>query len=226
MTRSRLTAVVSAARLDRRRGRGSSELPGRDPASRRVAAGGHRSGPRAHPVRGLDSPGRGAANRRPDRESFLSSSRHGRSATGLEYDKKSERLFVSGGGTGAAYVYDANNGAPIADYLLLTPAAPRFINDNVLTEDAVYFTDSMRPWFYRLPLGNHGELPTVSDVETVPLGGDYVHQPGFNLNGIVASASEKWLIAVQSSTASLSGSTRTPESPTGSSSWARRRDER
>ena len=127
----------------------------------------------------------------------------GRSATGLEYDRKNERLFVSGGGTGAAYVYDAETGAPIADYLL-TPAAPRFINDNVLTRDAVYFTDSQRPWFYRLPLGAHGTLPDASDVQTIPLSGDYVHVPGVNnLNGIVATPDGKTLIAVQSSTASL-----------------------
>jgi hypothetical protein len=61
----------------------------------------------------------------------------------------------------------------------------------------------MRPWFYRLPLGKHGELPSPSEVETIPLSGDYVHQPGFNLNGIVATSNEKWLIAVQTSTASL-----------------------
>jgi streptogramin lyase len=126
----------------------------------------------------------------------------GRSATGLEYDKKHERLFVSGGGTGAAYVYDAVTGDPIADYLL-TPAAPRFINDNVLTKDAVYFTDSQRPWLYRLPLGQHGELPDASDIEMIPLSGDYVHQAGFNLNGIVVTANGKWLIAVHSSTATL-----------------------
>jgi hypothetical protein len=127
----------------------------------------------------------------------------GRSATGLEYDQKHERLFVSGGGTGAAYVYDALTGAPIADYQL-NPALPRFINDNVLTKDAVYFTESQQPWFYRLPLGKHGELPNASDIETIPLSGDYNHVPGMNnLNGIVATANEKWLIAVQSSTASL-----------------------
>ena len=101
----------------------------------------------------------------------------GRSATGLEYDRKGERLFVSGGGTGAAYVYDATTGAPIADYLL-TPAAPRFINDNVLTKDAVYFTDSQRPWLYRLPLGDHGALPAASAVQTIPLLGDYAHVRG------------------------------------------------
>ena len=98
----------------------------------------------------------------------------GRSAIGLEYDRKSKRLFVSGGGTGAAFVYDAETGAPIADYLL-TPAAPRFINDNVLTKDAVYFTDSQRPWLYRLPLGPGGALPAASEVQTIPLSGDYAH---------------------------------------------------
>jgi hypothetical protein len=112
-------------------------------------------------------------------------------------------LFVSGGGTGAGYVYDAETGAPIADYLL-APGAPRFINDNVLTKDAVYFTDSQQPWFYRLPLGHHGDLPAASDVQRIPLSGEYVHQPGVNnLNGIVATENGKTLIAVQSSTASL-----------------------
>jgi streptogramin lyase len=129
----------------------------------------------------------------------------GRSATGLEYDRKNERLFVSGGGTGSAYVYDAETGEPIADYLL-TATTPRFINDNVLTRDAVYFTDSRRPWFYRLPLGDNGELPAASDVQMIPLSGEYVHDPdpdANNLNGIVATPNGKMLIAVQSSTASL-----------------------
>ena len=201
MTRSRLTAVVSASRLIVAAAAAAANFPDVIQLPDGWRPEGIEAG-REHTLY-VGSIPQGAV-RQIDAQTGEASlvQPYGRSATGLEYDKKSERLFVSGGGTGAAYVYDANNGAPIADYLL-TPAAPRFINDNVLTEDAVYFTDSMRPWFYRLPLGNHGELPTASDVETVPLGGDYVHQPGFNLNGIVASASEKWLIAVQSSTASL-----------------------
>jgi sugar lactone lactonase YvrE len=128
-----------------------------------------------------------------------------RSATGLEFDGKNGRLFVSGGGMGAAYVYDAETGAPIADYLL-TPEAPRFINDNVLTKDAVYFTDSKRPWIYRVPLGGHGELPAASDVQTILLSGDYVHDSDplvNNLNGIVATPNGRMLIAIQSNTASL-----------------------
>ena len=41
-------------------------------------------------------------------------------------------------------------------------------------------------------------------MQTIPLSGDYAHVPGVNnLNGIVATENGKWLIAVQSSTASL-----------------------
>lgn len=126
----------------------------------------------------------------------------GRSATGLEFDKHGNQLFVAGGGTGEAYVYDARTGAPKTSYLL-TSAAPRFINDAVLTRDAVYFTDSMRPWIYRLPLGKKGALPAASDVTQIPLSGDYAHQPGLNLNGIVATNDGRTLIAVQTATASL-----------------------
>jgi DNA-binding beta-propeller fold protein YncE len=126
----------------------------------------------------------------------------GRSATGLEFDKRGNQLFVAGGGTGQAYVYDAKTGATKATYTL-TPTAPRFINDAVLTRDAVYMTDSMRPWIYRIPLGKKGALPAASAITTIPLSGDYVHQAGFNLNGIVATKDGKTLIAVQTATASL-----------------------
>ena len=44
-------------------------------------------------------------------------------------------------------------------------------------------------------------------MQTIPLSGDYVHDSDppttNNLNGIVATANGKWLIAVQSNTASL-----------------------
>ena len=126
----------------------------------------------------------------------------GRSATGLEYDRKYERLFVAGGGTGQAYVYDAETGAPIAVYTL-TPTMPTFVNDAVLTDDAVYFTESRLPWLYRLPLGPRGELPAASEVETIPLSGDYLHGTGNNLNGIVATKNGGTLIAIQSNTATL-----------------------
>jgi sugar lactone lactonase YvrE len=125
----------------------------------------------------------------------------GRSATGIEYDRGRDRLFVAGGGTGHAYVYDAKRGSPLADYTLGT--APTFINDAALTKNALYLTDSQQPWLYRLPLGGKA-LPPPSAVTRVPLSGDYVHKAGdFNLNGIVATKDGRTLIAVQTSTASL-----------------------
>src|SRR5262245_43915229 len=123
----------------------------------------------------------------------------GRAATGIEYDKRSKRLFVSGASTGQAFVYDERNGTPLTAYTFAT--APTFINDAALTKDAIYFTDSQKPQLYRVPVGK--SLAPQSAVHTIPLSGDYMHQPGFNLNGIVATKDGRTLIAVQSNTASL-----------------------
>ncbi len=68
--------------------------------------------------------------------------REGHAAIGLKYDRRGQRLFVSGGPTGKAFVYDARNGRELAA-LQLTPAGtPTFINDVVLTRRVAYFTDS------------------------------------------------------------------------------------
>src|SRR4029077_18132846 len=63
----------------------------------------------------------------------------GKAATGIELDNRN-RLFVSGAGTGKAYVYDARTGAAIRTYTFAT--APTFINDAVATRTGVFFTDS------------------------------------------------------------------------------------
>ncbi len=42
----------------------------------------------------------------------------------------------------------------------------------------------MKPVLYKVPLGPFGALPDQAAVQTVPLTGAYVHQPGFNANGI------------------------------------------
>src|SRR3954451_10251695 len=115
----------------------------------------------------------------------------GKSATGIEYDRG--RLFVAGGGTGTATVYDTRTGATIRTYQLGT--APTFINDVVVTHDAAYFTDSQTDVIYKIPIGAGGAL---GDAQTIKLGGDYVHVPGaFNLNGIDATANGSTLVAVQ-----------------------------
>jgi streptogramin lyase len=126
----------------------------------------------------------------------------GRAAIGLDFDNRSGYLFVAGGPTGQAYVYDTATGALVAQYQLTTPGNV-FINDVIVTRQAAYFTNSFEPVFYRVPLGPAGRLPAESEVETIPLSGDFVQVAGFNANGITATPNGKYLIIVQSATGML-----------------------
>ena len=121
----------------------------------------------------------------------------GRTAAGLEQDRWG-RLWVAGGATGQAYVY-AMNGAAAATLSLGSPPST-FINDVVITRDAAWFTDSFDDVLYKVPIGRDGSLGAP---EVVPLSGSYRHGAGFNLNGIDATAGDRWLIAVQSTTGIL-----------------------
>jgi hypothetical protein len=122
----------------------------------------------------------------------------GRSAVGLKVDVFG-RLFVAGGFTGRAWVYDANSGAELRSFTLAPPETS-FINDVILTRDAAYFTDSMNPQIYRVATAPWAVATTA---ETIPLTGDYVHMPGFNVNGIEATPDGRTLILVQSNTGKL-----------------------
>jgi sugar lactone lactonase YvrE len=121
----------------------------------------------------------------------------GRAAIGLKFDDRTGYLFVAGGPTGFAYIYDGETGADIGSIQLET--LPSFINDVVITNDAAYFTNSFQPFIYKVPLENNGELPTPLTSEAIPLGGDYQFTPGaFNANGIAATPDGKTLIIVNS----------------------------
>lgn len=124
--------------------------------------------------------------------------RAGRIAVGLSFDRRSNAIFVAGGATGHAYIYDADTGAELADYTLTT-ATPSFINDVIVTNDAAYFTNSNRGEFYRVPLGPAGELPDAASIQTIPLSGEFQQVNGFNSNGIEATPNGDWLIIVHSS---------------------------
>jgi sugar lactone lactonase YvrE len=97
-------------------------------------------------------------------------------------------------------VYSARTGALLHTIQLAAGTAPTFVNDAVVTKRAVWLTDSQRPVLYKVALSRNGEPGAVT---TVPLGGDYAHVAGFNLNGIVATSSGKTLIAVQSASKRL-----------------------
>ena len=120
--------------------------------------------------------------------------RTGRAATGIE--AKGNRLFVSGAGTGKAFVYNIATTADVATYTF----DPGFINDVVVTRNGAYFTNSNVAALFRVPIqgGQLGATP-----QRIPLTGDFTLQSGFNANGIDATRNGKWLIIVQSNTGKL-----------------------
>lgn len=115
----------------------------------------------------------------------------GQVAVGIEFDRRTNLLYVAGGPTGQVRVIDAATGT-LVDSIPLASAG--FINDAVLTADAVYFTDSQRPVIYRLPLGAGGRLLASVTVSEIPLTGDWQQLSGFNANGIEATPKGQLLV--------------------------------
>jgi sugar lactone lactonase YvrE len=127
----------------------------------------------------------------------LVSGQTGLVSVGMWVDARTNHLYVSGGPTGLARVYNAGSGAEVASFPLTAPGT--FINDVVVTGTAAYFTDSFRPFLYRVPLNEDGSLPDPPVVEEVPLGGDFEFiAGGFNANGIDATPDGAWLVVVNS----------------------------
>lgn len=124
-------------------------------------------------------------------------------AAGTEVDSRN-RLWVAGGPTGAARVYDAKSGALLKSYQLAEPNTS-FINDVVVTQNAAYFTDSINSRvnqrLFVVPFGRGGALPGMA--QTLPLTGEISYTTGFNANGIEASPDGRTLLVVQSNTGLL-----------------------
>jgi len=121
----------------------------------------------------------------------------GRQAIGVDVDHR-RRLFVAGGPTGDGYVYSARTGTDIASYDFA--ATGTFVNDVVVTRRAAWFTDSFRPFLYRVAIAPNGKLGSAT---AVPLTGDIVYGTGFNANGIDATPNGRTLVIVQSNTGKL-----------------------
>lgn len=125
----------------------------------------------------------------------------GRVAVGLSFDARTNYIFVAGGNTGKAWIYDADTGAEVREYILTAPGT--FINDVIVTRDGAYFTNSALAEYYRVPLGPGGEPADPADVETIPLSGEWQQVPGFNANGIEALPNGNTLIIVNSTQGTL-----------------------
>ncbi len=79
----------------------------------------------------------------------------------MKADTRNDLLFLAGGATGKAFVYNTESGEPAEDFTL----APGFINDVTLTRDGAWFTNSAAGELYFLPVGRRGELGTVETLE-------------------------------------------------------------
>lgn len=130
--------------------------------------------------------------------SILVQPQAGRVSVGMGFDPRTGYLFVAGGRTGHAYVYDTADGSNVADYAFTTYTGT-LVNDVTITPDAVYFTDTFQPVFYKVPLEKNGRLPAGNPFHTIPLGGEFEFVPTiFNSNGIVSTPNGKWLIIMHS----------------------------
>src|SRR5207237_262169 len=117
--------------------------------------------------------GRPAAHRRGDlatgHGAILVPPTDGAAKTGLKVDRHN-RLWACTADGGGAAVYDARTGALLASYRFTTDPNT-FVNDEIITRDAVYFTDSARAFLYVVPLGHDGRLPGQSAVRSLALSG-------------------------------------------------------
>jgi hypothetical protein len=112
----------------------------------------------------------------------------GRASAGIAYEAHRNRIWVAGVGppligNSDVRVYDASSGALLATY---QPAGVGLLNDVAVTREAVYVTDSTSPQLVVIPLARDGSLPPSAAATIMPVGGEFVQTPGFNLNGIVA----------------------------------------
>jgi len=124
----------------------------------------------------------------------------GRMAVGMAADLRHDLLFVAGGFTGQAYVYDLGTGASVASYDLGDPETS-LINDVTVTKAGAWFTDSFQARLYFVPVSWAG-VPGPS--RTLALSGPAADTSGeFNLNGIQATANGKTLIVAHSTNGQL-----------------------
>jgi sugar lactone lactonase YvrE len=139
----------------------------------------------------------------PEAGVFLPGGEDGRTtAIGLSINDAGH-LFVAGGSTGQVFVYDTASGDLLASFQPADPAdGPAFINDVVATSTGdAFFTDSMRPVLYRVFQEADGSWAVENWLDLDGTAIEYVE--GFNLNGIVVTPDDQYLIVVQSNTGKL-----------------------
>jgi sugar lactone lactonase YvrE len=124
----------------------------------------------------------------------------GRWLVGLDHDARSGLVWAAGidGGVGAVLAFDGATGELV--HVVSIPGAG-FLNDLVVTRQALYVTDSFADVLYRVPLRATGH--PAGPATAIPLSGDFelVTEGALpiNLNGIDATPNGRWLVAAHSS---------------------------
>jgi sugar lactone lactonase YvrE len=116
----------------------------------------------------------------------------GRNALGIRVDVADDLLFVAGGFTGQGYVYDLTSGADVAVFQFGT-APNSIINDVIVSGGAAWFTDSVQPHLYRVPITGVGSVANFSTLTVT--GPAAALTGGFNLNGIAAAEDGTLIVA-------------------------------
>jgi sugar lactone lactonase YvrE len=131
----------------------------------------------------------------------------GRASIGIELHDG--RLYVAGGPTGSGFVFSARSGRLLKTYRFTTETNT-FVNDVVVARGAAYFTDSRRPFLYRVSIGSNGHHGKghhghghPREATAIPLSGAIVYGEGNNANGIDKSLDGRTLIIVQTNVGKL-----------------------
>jgi hypothetical protein len=114
----------------------------------------------------------------------------GRAALGMKVDTERHRLFVAGGVSGRAYVYGTKKGRTLATFRLTKPGQT-LVNDVVVTKRAAYFTDTLAPRVYRVPIARDGSF---GKPRTITVKGPAAATGDLGLNGIDAARGGSTLI--------------------------------
>lgn len=137
-----------------------------------------------------------AVNLRTGEGAMLEEAQPPQSVLGMMMDPRTGYLYVAGSTSGNVLVYDVHSNELVREIQVSTdPNA--LVNDVAVAWDAVYFSESHLPVYYKVPLEAGGKLPDVATSETITLSGEFEFlpdAPNGNSNGIVVSPDGKKLI--------------------------------
>ena len=133
----------------------------------------------------------------------------GRVLAGLSYDARTDYLYAVAkdpGGFAGPYtnqglnVYDASTGELVEEIIIGDGIVT---NDVLVTNKAVYVTDSVNRTLYKIPL-EEGGRPNSAGLEQIEMSDDFVMADGqFNANGLVGDFDGKELVVVNITTGVL-----------------------